>query len=83
MKGLYRGMSAPLVGVTPIFALYFLGFDQGKRIATSIGGPLVKENGEISNMGIMFGGGFSALPGTLLMVPGDRKSRARPDYLNG
>ena len=33
IKGLYRGMSAPLVGITPIFATYFWGFDVGKSIA--------------------------------------------------
>eukprot|EP00041_Stephanoeca_diplocostata_P002174 m.24094 g.24094 ORF g.24094 m.24094 type:complete len:268 (+) comp13013_c0_seq6:219-1022(+) len=70
--GLYKGMSAPLAGVTPIFALYFLGFDMGKRIATNIGGPFVKKDGSINNLGIIFGGGFSAIPGTALMVPGDR-----------
>ena len=31
-RGLYKGMSAPLVGVTPIFALNFFGNDFGKKI---------------------------------------------------
>ena len=31
-KGLYKGMAAPLVGVTPIFALCFLGNDIGKKL---------------------------------------------------
>lgn len=35
-------MGAPLAGITPIFALYFLGFDKGKDIAKEIGGPLSK-----------------------------------------
>jgi len=32
VKGLYRGMTAPLIGVTPIFAICFWGYDQGQRI---------------------------------------------------
>lgn len=32
---LYRGMSAPLVGVTPMYALCFLGYEIGKRIFTT------------------------------------------------
>ena len=32
MKGLYRGMTAPLVGVTPIFAICFWGYDQGQKL---------------------------------------------------
>ncbi|XP_056662310.1 mitochondrial carnitine/acylcarnitine carrier protein-like [Monodelphis domestica] len=30
--GLYRGMSAPLIGVTPIFAVCFFGFGLGKQL---------------------------------------------------
>ena len=30
--GLYKGMSAPLIGVTPIFALSFFGNDFGKKM---------------------------------------------------
>lgn len=37
-----------------------------------MGGPLVGPDGECNTLGIMWGGGFSAIPGTLLMVPGDR-----------
>ncbi len=33
--GLYKGMAAPLVGVTPIFALSFLGNDLGRKIQES------------------------------------------------
>ena len=68
-KGLYRGMSAPLVAVTPIFAVYFWGFDIGKKIWTSQFGA--KPDGSLSTNGIVFAGGFSAIPGTLVMVPGD------------
>src|SRR4051812_37670387 len=68
VKGLYAGMGAPILSVTPIFAVYFWGFDQGKNIAAYAEG---KKPSEISTAGILFAGGFSALPGTFVMVPGD------------
>mmetsp|Transcript_15349 Transcript_15349/g.18617 ORF Transcript_15349/g.18617 Transcript_15349/m.18617 type:complete len:287 (+) Transcript_15349:75-935(+) len=70
VKGLYRGMAAPLVGITPIFAVYFWGFDMGKSIARKFEGK--GPNEDVSIPGLMFAGGFSALPGTVVMVPGDR-----------
>lgn len=30
--GLYRGMGAPIVGVTPMYAICFLGFGIGKKL---------------------------------------------------
>ena len=39
-KGLYKGMGAPLVGVSPIFALMFLGNDFGKKIQQSHPGKI-------------------------------------------
>jgi solute carrier family 25 carnitine/acylcarnitine transporter 20/29 len=69
IRGLYKGMTAPLIGITPIFAVYFMGFDLGKSIAAKAEGV---EREKISTAGIMFAGGFSALPGTILMVPGER-----------
>jgi len=30
--GFYKGMAAPVVGVTPIFALSFFGFNVGKAL---------------------------------------------------
>lgn len=30
--GLYKGMAAPVVGVTPMFAVCFLGFGIGKKL---------------------------------------------------
>ena len=35
IRGLYRGLLSPLIGVTPIYALYFLGFSTGKRLQLS------------------------------------------------
>ncbi len=31
-KGLYRGMAAPLTGVTPMYALCFFGYGVGKKM---------------------------------------------------
>ena len=32
VKGLYKGMAAPLAGVAPMYALCFLGYGVGKNI---------------------------------------------------
>ncbi|KAM8995088.1 mitochondrial carnitine/acylcarnitine carrier protein-like [Ara ararauna] len=32
VRGLYRGMAAPIIGVTPMFAVCFFGFGLGKRL---------------------------------------------------
>ena len=32
ISGLYRGLLSPLVGITPLYALYFLGYSTGKRL---------------------------------------------------
>lgn len=69
LTSLYAGMGAPVVFVTPLYAVYFAGFDFGKRMAMRF--EDVHCVGDISAGGMMFAGGFSALPGTLVMVPGD------------
>lgn len=67
MAGIYRGVTAPLIGVAPIFAISIWGFDTGKRLAglylsRDLTDPLV----------VALGGAFSAIPTSLLQVPGDR-----------
>ena len=32
LKGLYRGIASPLVGVTPMFALSFWSYDVGQQL---------------------------------------------------
>lgn len=32
IRAVYRGLLSPLVGVTPIYALFFLGYSTGKRL---------------------------------------------------
>jgi len=70
IRGIYRGISAPLVSITPICAVYFWGFEMGKDLAEMAG--MTNPDGCISTAGLMFAGGFSAIPGTCLMTPGDR-----------
>lgn len=68
--GLYRGMSAPLVGVTPIFATCFWGYDMGVKISKFAKGQPADEKPTMGQ--IMFAGGFSAIPATAVMAPGER-----------
>jgi len=71
VRGFYRGMSAPLIGVTPIFAVCFWGYDLGQRICRSFQTP--EQRSQPLSMGeIVFAGGFSAIPTTLIMAPGER-----------
>lgn len=32
VRGLYKGMAAPIIGVTPMFAVCFFGFGLGKKL---------------------------------------------------
>lgn len=32
LRGLYKGMAAPIIGVTPMFAVCFFGFGLGKKL---------------------------------------------------
>jgi solute carrier family 25 carnitine/acylcarnitine transporter 20/29 len=70
VRGLYRGMGAPLVGITPIFAMYFWGYDMGQRFARW--SARMEAGEKLSMAQICFAGGFSAFPATLLMTPVER-----------
>lgn len=65
--GIYRGVSAPLIGVAPIFAISIWGFDTGKSLASKF---LYRDTSDA--LVIALGGAFSALPTSILQVPGDR-----------
>lgn len=64
--GLYKGMSAPIVGVAPIFALCFAGYALGKRIQQTDG------NTKLNNRQIVVAGSFSGLLSTIITAPGER-----------
>eukprot|EP01097_Dermamoeba_algensis_P006203 TRINITY_DN3890_c0_g1_i1.p1 TRINITY_DN3890_c0_g1~~TRINITY_DN3890_c0_g1_i1.p1 ORF type:complete len:304 (-),score=75.60 TRINITY_DN3890_c0_g1_i1:127-1038(-) len=70
VRGLYRGMGAPLTGITPIFSICFWGYDIGERIARWAAGTA--PNQQLSMTQVMFAGGFSAIPTTAIMAPGER-----------
>lgn len=65
VRGLYKGMGAPLAGVAPIFAISFFGFGVGKR--------LVQRNDEELSLPKLFAAGaFSGIFTTAIMAPGER-----------
>ncbi|KAH9260223.1 hypothetical protein BASA81_001392 [Batrachochytrium salamandrivorans] len=68
VSGLFVGIGPPLVAISPAFAVYFWGFDVGKRLyALGWGGG----GGELPLSGIVFAGAFSALPGAAVLLPFD------------
>ncbi|KAF1931635.1 mitochondrial carrier [Didymella exigua CBS 183.55] len=69
VRGLYAGVSAPLVGVTPMFAVSFWGYDLGKQLVTSVS---TVENGQFSVAQISAAGFFSAIPQTIITAPFER-----------
>lgn len=66
-KGLYKGMAAPLVGVTPMYAICFLGFGVGKSLQT----PKLP-NGEYTLPQIFTAGLMAGVFTTGIMAPGER-----------
>ena len=69
VRGLYRGVSAPLTAVTPLFAVSFWGYDMGQRVVR-----WYYNNDEmpLTLAQKCWAGGFSALPCTALMAPSER-----------
>ncbi|CAF2579451.1 unnamed protein product [Rotaria sp. Silwood2] len=65
--GLYKGMGAPLVGVTPMFAICFFGYGIGKKIQTPSA-----ENGDYTLRQIFAAGMLSGVFTTVIMAPGER-----------
>lgn len=70
LAGLYRGVSAPLVAVAPIWAVSFWGFDSGDKIIRALAS--VPASRALNLPQLCFAGGFSALPTALVMVPAER-----------
>ncbi|XP_074053991.1 mitochondrial carnitine/acylcarnitine carrier protein [Macrotis lagotis] len=66
IRGLYRGMAAPLVGSTPMFAVCFFGFGLGKRLQQ-------KHPEDVLNYPQLFAAGMlSGVFTTGIMTPGER-----------
>lgn len=70
IKGLYRGMGPPLVGVTPIFALSFWSYDLGKKLVYSMTPNRIDQQLSIGELS--FAGFFSAVPTVLVAGPAER-----------
>lgn len=71
ITGIYRGVSAPLVATSPMYAVSFWGYDIGKRIVKAMDGS-ADESYKFSTLQLCVAGGISALPTTLIMAPSER-----------
>ncbi|XP_012493584.1 PREDICTED: mitochondrial carnitine/acylcarnitine carrier protein isoform X2 [Propithecus coquereli] len=66
ITGLYRGMAAPIIGVTPMFAVCFFGFGLGKRLQQK------HPEDELSYPQLFAAGMLSGVFTTGIMTPGER-----------
>lgn len=68
-RGFYRGVMPPLIGVTPMFAVSFWGYDMGKKVVSSFTGKKVEDFsiGNISTAGFL-----SSIPTTAVAAPFER-----------
>ncbi|MCJ1330267.1 carnitine transporter [Thelotrema lepadinum] len=75
-RGLYAGVSAPLVGVTPMFAVSFWGYDLGqslvRRFYPNTPSSSSSPSTPLSVAQISTAGFFSAIPMTLITAPFER-----------
>lgn len=77
IRGLYRGVSAPLTAVSPMFAVSFWSYDIGQRVVKSYGqwGMTSDEKAKpyvLSMNEICMAGAISAVPTTGIMAPSER-----------
>ncbi|CEP62086.1 carnitine:acyl carnitine antiporter LALA0_S04e07470g [Lachancea lanzarotensis] len=78
LRGFYRGVIPPLLGVTPIFAVSFWGYDMGKRLVTWGSSPKTEIAGSsskttpLSTGQLALAGLLSAVPTTLVTAPTER-----------
>lgn len=70
VRGLYRGMASPLLGVTPMFALSFWSYDVGQRLVYSV--TPKRTSPKLSMTEFALAGAFSAIPTTIVTVPMER-----------
>jgi solute carrier family 25 carnitine/acylcarnitine transporter 20/29 len=72
-RGLYAGVSAPLAGVTPMFAVSFWGYDLGKTIVRSLSTSSTSSpSAPLSVAQISTAGFLSAIPMTAITAPFER-----------
>ncbi|XP_072238263.1 mitochondrial carnitine/acylcarnitine carrier protein isoform X2 [Leuresthes tenuis] len=66
VKGLYKGMAAPIIGVTPMFAVCFFGFGLGKKLQQKT------PNDILTYPQLYAAGMLSGIFTTAIMAPGER-----------
>lgn len=74
-RGFYQGATAPLIGVTPIFAANFYGYELGKRLYDHLLQQQGRWDGDQSsrNLGRCAAGAFySALQTAAIVIPAER-----------
>jgi solute carrier family 25 carnitine/acylcarnitine transporter 20/29 len=70
IRGLYRGVSAPLMAVAPIFATSFWGYDMGQRFIRWSSDTSISKDLTLTQKCVA--GGLSAIPTTLITAPSER-----------
>ncbi|XP_061430099.1 mitochondrial carnitine/acylcarnitine carrier protein [Lethenteron reissneri] len=66
LRGLYKGMAAPLVGVAPMFAVCFFGFGLGKKFQQT------HPEDSLTYIQLFKAGMLSGVFTTVIMAPGER-----------
>ncbi|XP_016113388.1 mitochondrial carnitine/acylcarnitine carrier protein isoform X2 [Sinocyclocheilus grahami] len=66
LLGLYKGMAAPIIGVTPMFAICFFGFGLGKKLQQKT------PNDVLTYPQLFAAGMLSGVFTTAIMAPGER-----------
>jgi solute carrier family 25 carnitine/acylcarnitine transporter 20/29 len=70
VRGIYKGVGAPIVAVAPIWATSFWGFDTGIKLVRAFCN--LSPQATLSLPQLCIAGAFSALPTALVMVPSER-----------
>lgn len=70
LRGLYRGVGAPLVGVTPMFAVSFWGYDVGQQLVRAVSNT--DASAKLTIAQISAAGFISAIPMTAITAPFER-----------
>lgn len=71
VAGLYRGVSAPLLAVTPAFAISFWSYDLGKTLMRELD-PSAATKSDLSVVQNCMAGAFSGLPLAAVVGPSER-----------
>lgn len=69
---LYKGITPVLLGILPVAALSFLGYDIGLRAVKSFNGQEQDKSKELTPVEYMMAGCMAALPPALITIPGER-----------